>query len=442
MKWSLPALLLSLATRAIAHDVLSLYVSYLHEHGKDINRAGDPSRVTRFAASLRAVYDCSLSSKSYKCKVNEYSDWLEEEVDSLYTKHSIERQDDKTDSSASSAATGALHNDSDSATMGSSASFLDSLNWMSTDNPVGSPVISSIRNQGQCGACWAFVSAAAIEASVRINTGQAVPLSVQQLVDCDNKRNKGCDGGNPVFAYDYVMTNGLERWNAYPYTEKHSLACQISTGGTKSFIKNYVKIPTKNQKILKDFVRASPVSVGLCGTDETFLYYSSGVYDEPDCCTTQNHALLIVGYGHDNTSNLDYWVAMNSWGSRWGDRGFMQLKRSADDSGSGQCGVAQSPSAAIGGFIVHTDDPDDIEQYRVWLNVVINFFRDNWVFVALLASLLLSIYSVVLVLYMLLSDHIEWLRRRRASASDTLRLSSPLPKLAAAYGSVNNEDDV
>jgi len=87
--------------------------------------------------------------------------------------------------------------------------FLNQLNWASTDNPIGEVALSRVKNQGLCGACWAFVAVAAVEACVYIKTRRRVTLSVQQLVDCDRRTNKGCNGGDPFSAFNYIVTSGI-----------------------------------------------------------------------------------------------------------------------------------------------------------------------------------------------------------------------------------------
>lgn len=77
--------------------------------------------------------------------------------------------------------------------------------------------------QGLCGACWAFVATSSVEAQVRIAGGKQIPLSVQELVDCDTALNRGCNGGNPLYAFEYTMTNALTSWDDYPYRETVSM---------------------------------------------------------------------------------------------------------------------------------------------------------------------------------------------------------------------------
>ena len=237
-----------------------------------------------------------------------------------------------------------------------------------------------IRNQGTCGACWSFVAVAAVEASVHLNTNHdaPLPLSAQELIDCDTTFNRGCLGGNPLYAFEYTMVEGLTSWADYGYLEKVG-SCQRKKYQAKASITGFVRVASNDQSALERAVTLSPVAVGVCGTDQGFIYYESGVFDARDCCTTQNHALLIVGYGHDSQLQLDYWLAQNSWGTSWGEHGYIRLLRSSTNS-TGQCGLATSPCAAVGGYLMHPEreglsggemDPQRIKRFQasvqIWL---------------------------------------------------------------------------
>ncbi len=92
-------------------------------------------------------------------------------------------------------------------------------------------------------------------------------------------------------------------------------------------MRHYQALPPMDENALLWALSSGPVVVGICGTDLTFLFYAEGVYNAAECCTNQNHAMLVVGYGHDNATGLDFWLAQNSWGARWGEKGFMRILR-------------------------------------------------------------------------------------------------------------------
>jgi hypothetical protein len=234
--------------------------------------------------------------------------------------------------------------------------MIDSVNWASSSNPKGIPVLTAVRNQGMCGACWAFVAAASVEAQVRILGGKQIPLSVQELIDCDTALNRGCEGGNPLYAFEYTMANALTSWDDYPYKEMES-TCHRKKFKSRSSVDGYKRLLSNNQQQLQQYVSMAPVAVGICGTDKSFMYYAKGVYSAASCCSVQNHAVLLVGYGHDTVTSLDYWIALNSWGMSWGERGYIRLLRT-NDSSPGQCGLAMNPIIALGGYVLNKNDLD------------------------------------------------------------------------------------
>lgn len=153
--------------------------------------------------------------------------------------------------------------------------------------------------------------------------------------------------------------------------------------------------------MIREALRDGPVSVGVCGTDLPFLFYSSGIFDFPDCCDLQNHALLIVGYGRDPELQLDYWIAQNSWGRQWGENGFMRLLRSIallilsrltnnlydfnrreEVFGDGVCGLTLNPSQAIGGYFINRDGSvivgNGVSFYFLPLYRFLQYLQSNW----------------------------------------------------------------
>ena len=199
--------------------------------------------------------------------------------------------------------------------------YMVNLNWGSENNPYNVSIVGAVGNQGLCGACWSFVATAATEALVYMSSGMHLRLSEQELIDCDRGFNKGCEGGNPVYAFDYILNWGLTNQANYPYRENGHSRCRRDQYTSKAAIQGYLRLPSGNQAIIKNFVRMSPVATGICGTDPNFLYYTGGLFDPPNCCVTQNHAVLIVGYGHDESVGVDYFIIKNSWGRFWGKKG-------------------------------------------------------------------------------------------------------------------------
>jgi hypothetical protein len=227
-----------------------------------------------------------------------------------------------------------------------SSSTPDLIDWSADMNPFKSSIMPEVKNQGMCGSCWAFATIASTEASIHIATGQAPPaLSVQELIDCDTQYNRGCYGGNPVLAYDYIMNMGVTGWNDYPYLEGKQ-KCRRPFLEARAKIDGFLMISSFDQKNLKRFVATGPVSIGICGTDFSFMFYAGGVYDQLDCCTVQNHAMIIVGYGYDEDTELDYWLLQNSWGTRWGEHGYMRILRT-EEIGIGLCGLASTSNTHI-----------------------------------------------------------------------------------------------
>jgi cathepsin L len=115
--------------------------------------------------------------------------------------------------------------------------------------------------------------------------------------------------------------------NDYPYLEKDG-QCRIKSDNTRAFISGVINVtPFSQLSLMTSLALLGPVATGICGTDQAFLYYQSGIFTKQDCCHELNHAVLIVGYGHDDKLDLDYWTIQNSWGTLWGENGFMRIAR-------------------------------------------------------------------------------------------------------------------
>uniref|UniRef100_A0AAY4D9R3 Cathepsin 12 n=1 Tax=Denticeps clupeoides TaxID=299321 RepID=A0AAY4D9R3_9TELE len=204
-------------------------------------------------------------------------------------------------------------------------------NGVSYDEQVHTPTHTEHVAVGYCGSCWAFSTTGAIEGQMFKRTGQLVPLSEQNLLDCSKSYGTyGCNGAWMANAYDYVVNNGLQSSDTYPYT---SVVCPITIVAR---INDYRFIPAGDEQALADAVATiGPITVAVDADHSSFLFYSSGIYEEPMCDPNNlSHAVLLVGYGSEG--GRDYWIIKNSWGTGWGEGGYMRMVR----NGSNTCGIA------------------------------------------------------------------------------------------------------
>lgn len=202
-------------------------------------------------------------------------------------------------------------------------------------------VVSSVKNQGYCGGCWAFSAAANIEGQYAIKHGYIYSFSEQQMLDCDSN-NYGCQGGIMNVAFDYVKNaGGLEPYNYYPFTGTQGY-CQANSNYFVAKVTGYNCLNSNNEEQLKQYLyETGPISITMNAS--TIMNYTGGVYDVPysECPYAPDHGVTLVGYGV-TSGGLPYWTIKNSWGSSWGENGYFRIAR-----GSGLCGVNMWACSAI-----------------------------------------------------------------------------------------------
>jgi C1A family cysteine protease len=204
--------------------------------------------------------------------------------------------------------------------------------------------VTDVKDQGQCGSCWSFSTTGAIEGAWAIAKGELVTLSEQQLVDCSSDYgNAGCNGGWMDSAFQYVIDNGgLVSEDDYPYTAYDGY-CDVQ-GSVKATISSFVDVAQNNEAELLKAVAQQPVAVAVEADESAWQFYESGVVTD-GCHDNLDHGVLLVGYGTEN--GTDFWKIKNSWGTGWGDQGYIRVLRTSSTSSSGVCGVAAAASYPV-----------------------------------------------------------------------------------------------
>lgn len=184
-----------------------------------------------------------------------------------------------------------------------------------------------------------------MEGIIKLKTSKLISLSEQQLVDCD-VGNKGCEGGLMDTAFKYIKQNGgLTSEDNYPYQGVDGTCNSEKEASIAAEITGYEDVPQNNENALLQAVAKQPVSVAVDGGGHDFQFYKSGVF-KGDCGTNLNHAVTAIGYGTDS-DGTDYWLVKNSWGTSWGESGYMRMRRGIGSS-EGLCGVAMDASYPTG----------------------------------------------------------------------------------------------
>ena len=201
--------------------------------------------------------------------------------------------------------------------------------------------VTTVKDQGQCGSCWTFSSTGAMEGAWAIAKGQLIDLAEQELVDCAGLKygSAGCSGGQMEGAFKFIIENGQCAASSYPYTAKDGSchSCPVVARASACY-----DVKPNDQLSLKAAVAKQPVAVAIEADTKYFQSYSSGVLTSSSCGTSLDHGVLTVGYGEENGQK--YWLVKNSWGTSWGDKGYVKIGRSESTNDAGICGIAMDPS--------------------------------------------------------------------------------------------------
>jgi len=273
-----------------------------------------------FRANYRFVKAHNATAKGYSVAINKFADLTSVEFASMMNGYKMSKR------------TGEVY-------VPKVTSLPTSVDWRTKG------VVTGIKNQGQCGSCWSFSATGSIEGAWALKTGKLVSLSEQNLMDCSSDEgNQSCEGGLMDQAFQYVIDNkGLDTEASYPYTAEDSNSCNFVSSKVGATISSYVDVTSGDESALQNAVATvGPISVAIDASNQSFQLYSSGVYNEEACSSSAlDHGVLAVGYGTQGST--PYWLVKNSWGTDWGQSGYIFMSRNKNN----QCGIATSASYPV-----------------------------------------------------------------------------------------------
>eukprot|EP00823_Brevimastigomonas_motovehiculus_P005425 TRINITY_DN3_c0_g1_i1.p1 TRINITY_DN3_c0_g1~~TRINITY_DN3_c0_g1_i1.p1 ORF type:complete len:324 (-),score=73.60 TRINITY_DN3_c0_g1_i1:166-1137(-) len=299
------------------NDYQFLFTKWMSEHGKKYSHDQFFYRYTVFKQNLDRIEEHNTQNLGYTLAMNPFGDLTWEEFHAQKTGYlNIQRP----------------HARSMNVADLTNVAPLDAVDWRQKG------AVTPVKDQGQCGSCWAFSATGSIEGACQLHGHTLLSLSEQELVDCSSSYgNEGCNGGLMDNAFEYVKaTKGLALETAYPYVARDQ-KCKSPLPARNCPITGFVDVKAKDEADLLKAVTIVPVAVAIEADTSAFQFYKSGVFDNAGCGTNLDHGVLAVGYGTEGSK--DYWIVKNSWGASWGDKGYIRLAR-----GKNMCGITQAAS--------------------------------------------------------------------------------------------------
>jgi len=306
---------------------------YVYEKTYSLDTQEAKDRFRAFKDNLKFIREHNAKNLEYKLGLNQFSDMTHAEYKEKMCTKKVVKGEEFDKLVETSKFNPVKDDDDDDLTKRRFLAGLDNIDYRNFYN--------SARNQGNCGCCWAFATAGAVEGAYGLKNGMTYNyLSPQHLVDCD-KNNNGCNGGNSLYAYRYVATNGIHFESFYPYQGKVGI-CKYSNEqplnliSSYSYCSNYSNNSERKCNFQKvyDLLKNGPGTIGIDASSREFNMYSSGIFSAQ--CSADNHAVILVGFGTDS-NGTQYWVVRNTWGENWGEKGYIRVK--VDESNNYSCFV-------------------------------------------------------------------------------------------------------
>jgi C1A family cysteine protease len=320
-------MLLALTVFAAACSTQPSFNEWAEMHGKSYEPTERDYRISVYEENLMKIEAHNAKGLSWTMGVNQFADLTAEEFKARFTggirvpKKSLRAK----------ASTAVFTNVTANPT---------SVDWTTKG------AVTPVKNQEQCGSCWAFSTTGSVEGAWFLSNGTLPSLSEQQLVDCSTAQgNQGCNGGLMDQAFQYIIDNkGITTEDAYPYTATGPNTCEAKGKPVAATLSGFKDVAANSELALETAIVQQPVSVAVEADQSVFQFYSGGVMDSA-CGTQLDHGVLAVGYGTD--AGKEYYKVKNSWGSDWGEKGYIRLGRGAKFNPSGQCGIQMVASYPV-----------------------------------------------------------------------------------------------
>merc|ERR1719352_1556423 len=299
------SLALTLVFTVLATNPAQLFREFEEAHGKNYSVAERLHRLAIFTENLPKIAEMAIADASATYgHLSPFADWSVEEFNARNT---LQPAPEVLDAAVLPAL--------------DTSNLPESFDWRDQG------AVTPVKNQGTCGSCWAFATVAGIEGANFVATKSLVSLSEQELVDCD-KKDGGCGGGLPSIALDYLKANGIgeEKEEDYSYTGRNG-QCKADKASETIFVKEWKVVDgTDEDQLAAALMKYGPLAIGINATP--MQWYRGGIANPLNLlCNPKmlDHGVTIVGFGKEGDKK--YWIIKNSWGPRWGEKGYYRVVR-------------------------------------------------------------------------------------------------------------------